>query len=49
MHFGHVNRRIHPRGNRLFTVEEIASLRGFAGFFEDYEPVFLAKENVYMR
>ena len=35
------------RGDGLSTLEESLISCGFAGFFEEYEPVFLAKENVY--
>jgi hypothetical protein len=31
----------------VLAVEEIAILRGLAGFFEEYVPVFLAGKNVY--
>lgn len=38
-----------PRGDRLLAIEEILSLCGLAGFFEEYVPVFLAGKNVYRK
>ena len=34
-------------GDCLFAIEETLSLCGLTGFFEEYEPVFLAGKNVY--
>ncbi|MCI5503351.1 MAG: recombinase family protein [Eubacterium sp.] len=41
------NDNIDARGKRLFAIEETLSLCGLTGFFEEYEPVFLAGKNVY--
>lgn len=33
----------------MLAIEEILSLCGLAGFFEEYVPVFLAGKNVYRK
>ena len=34
-------------GDGMFVIEETLSLCGLTGFFEEYEPVFLAGKNAY--
>jgi hypothetical protein len=36
-----------PRGDCVLAIEETLILCGFAGFFEEYVPVFLERKNVY--